>query len=521
VKYGRYRHTPLVSYKLADSLDGLLSYECITIDMETAARKVPLSFNPHQYTLLYSRDYWFGVPDDERQTAAEQVDRCFEGWYGGRSEPVEKAFLALVSLTHSHDYFDNMVDRIIDRLKELYTLEITDHDESHFEIADYHAVRDPANIRKLIQEDPRISHWCKMVGKQVRRTVLAPPMPIEALRRWHLASRVRETAVREYFGDNAFLQSGITPKKARKIIAKSYNFACRFFGRAEVLKLIHGDEVRIDAPAYTWGLTTRPKELIANTINPSNTHTPFTISLYDKEGDKLCGGCVLWPGTPVLDQLVAFHLCTINEQEEAHLLEKINLFRWTEKGLALEALAHKHKPNEPVWPEPEETEAETEDWGTAAVVENPTAPETVQVEEWVTEIDEDDEDDEEINEVDEAINQIAAWQNRDQDHLDRLPEFVGNTDSDDDQYLYFQYGDRDELHWVYRTYATRRASWRQRRRHNGQAELVKQMLIEHIEGPAEIIELMADPGAEVWIGHDGIPNLPEHIERYITEKELC
>ena len=54
--FGRYRHTPLASYSLADACYDLHQNLAITADVEAAAEQVPFRFHPRLDTEFFDDD---------------------------------------------------------------------------------------------------------------------------------------------------------------------------------------------------------------------------------------------------------------------------------------------------------------------------------------------------------------------------------------------------------------------------------------------------------------------------------
>jgi hypothetical protein len=162
--------------------------------------------------------------------------------------------------------------------------------------------------------------------------IAAPPVDLDAIKCWHTDNLAFQRQVTDYYHDNVFVRTGIKPSRAAKAIAKSYELMEQFYGREQSRRFIHGAEMRIHAHHLVWGLQTDQKRIIERTIDPSSFHTPFAITLYDHDLNRLCKACVLWPGTPALDQAVGFLLATANPEAELDLLQQTNVSLVTPVG---------------------------------------------------------------------------------------------------------------------------------------------------------------------------------------------
>jgi hypothetical protein len=95
---------------------------------------------------------------------------------------------------------------------------------------------------------------------------------------------------------------------------------------SEVKCFLSGQPILIRGHRFDYQMQKRAN-LLDHTVHPDSPNIPYDLRLVDKvTGQRLASGCVIVPGTPVIDQLLALILHAQDATEEQVLLQKTN---WT------------------------------------------------------------------------------------------------------------------------------------------------------------------------------------------------
>ncbi len=493
LRYQKYRNSALASWKISDAFAGLSSSGYLAPDVETAARVAPLRFHPKHDPALFNRDGgWWHVTHDVATDVSARINHKFDGWYG-TTDRVQKAYLTIVGLMVSGEFIDETIDRVTDKLCERHRWTIIDGDDTIEEIEDQKAIADPTNIAAVL-DLPELRSACTALSRQIRRMVASPTADLQAINNWHQESIRFQNRIAEYFHSNVYARTGISPTRARKAIAKSYDLLKQFVGKERARAFIHGEELLIPAKQFTWGLTLRPGEIIEKTIDPSRAHTPFRIQLYDSRvsPDALCSGCVLWPGTPVLDQAVGFILATADPDEEVELLMEMNFQSISKQVRENPLLAQKLERGDSYWREEYREIIDLREEALDIDVTEIETPHTVETENLAPE-----------NWVDDVVIETISEPER--------VRIDDDADISDDEF---------NRRWAIRI-SNQRAKYKRERMQNPLTQRIQGMLFDRIDGPREMLEQMANPGVYYWTrDHITEDNLPEHVVNYVTEKRF-
>jgi hypothetical protein len=114
-------------------------------------------------------------------------------------------------------------------------------------------------------------------------------------------------------------------KQGRLAFRKSVDLFRKFRSEREIRTFLEGKPLIIHGHQYDYRVQKRAN-LLRLTMNPNSAHIPYDLYLMSKDGRTLAKGCVVVPGTPVIDQLLALILHVEDEVEEQTV---INVTNWT------------------------------------------------------------------------------------------------------------------------------------------------------------------------------------------------
>lgn len=333
--FGRYRQSPLASNRLADNLHSMRSNRLLTADVHVAADIAPFWFDPVAHADFYRELQFWGTEFDHRINSAVVVLQKFRRWFDQKATAMERAYLAVAALTDSFDQIEQVIDDAKWGLIDNHKITMVDGDDTIFRVTDYQAVRDPFRIKNALN-NAQVRWWSEQLEFQAQRVVDCPPVDFAAFQKWDLHREELHQRVRAYFFRDGYSRYGTTKRRARKIVRRSYDLLARFYGDQPARDFIKGKPLKIRGYFFDWEFKVYPyaKRLIEYSVNPSQTHTPFSIVLRDHDGHTLGSACVLFQNTPMLDQAVAIGLCLSNREDEFDLLNSTNIFGLTRHGVA-------------------------------------------------------------------------------------------------------------------------------------------------------------------------------------------
>jgi len=114
--------------------------------------------------------------------------------------------------------------------------------------------------------------------------------------------------------------------RGRRALRRSIDLLRMLRPDNEVKGFLSGQPITIQGRRFDYQMQKRDN-LLSHTLNPDSPHIPYDLHLIDKTtGRKLARGCVIVPGTPVIDQLLALILHAQDATEEMVVLTQTN---WT------------------------------------------------------------------------------------------------------------------------------------------------------------------------------------------------
>lgn len=361
MRLGRYRNTPLTSIPLSDALTGLMANQVITPDVNEGAQHAPLRFDPTIDAKFFNDIYW-ECPLDEQINAAKRLKKRFEHWYKCNARPIDKVYLAVVSLTYTDEAIDTIIDDTKAKLVKEHQVEFIDSDDSIYKIADYHGVRDPVNIVSALNTD-QINWWCRQIEEQAHRVLAAPTWDLADFQDWNKCRDDHAKMVRNYFRKNPFAQHGLTVRQGRRTLRRSYRLMEARFGKAQTWEFCKGHPVKIRGHYFDWEIKlVARRDLTVYTVSPPLNHTPYSLHLYNHAGELLGTACVLFEHMPVLDQAVSLSIEVSRPEDELELLREANIWSLSKAGIADPTLNSLSLPNlrrpDPLPPLPDDDETD-------------------------------------------------------------------------------------------------------------------------------------------------------------------
>jgi hypothetical protein len=507
MRYRRYRHTPVTCTVIADNIDDLQSINFLMPDVKRAAALAPLAFHPQTDPFFFNYDAYDFEPT-QKQVLAQTVLTKFNTWYV-RATPLERAYLVVSALTETYNHIDAIIDEVIDDLPDAPNPEA---DGDSVKKPDYVAVRN--HIESFLNR-AEILAFIELLQHQINRVMTTPAVKIDTLLAWSLAYRQKYAAVVDVY-DNIFYRTGITQKAARKALHRSYQLLNRVFGADTARRFVRGEEIRITSHLFVWGLQIK-SDLIESTIDPSNYHTPFLITLYDRDGTELCHGCIIWPKTPVLDQAIALKLAISSPEDEQELLNDINLSGISTAGIACETL----KPYRAKTMD----EYEANEGG---VIGEPGEPTTVTVGSWIGEVTVTEDDGNRLRDerrMAVRVYEIGIRDNRWGNLLNVAAPARHQVEEDGlDEDEPVSPDAVDAIDAAYQRIRIRRNSWRVRRYQNDLVNLVQTLLFEKI-APRPIDNHGTAASPRAILDYMAFPDMCDilndtRLRRYLTTKQF-
>lgn len=104
--------------------------------------------------------------------------------------------------------------------------------------------------------------------------------------------------------------------RGRRALRRSLDLFRRFRPEEELRTFLDGKPLVIHGHEYDYRVR-KSTNLLRHTMNPTSPHIPYDLHIMDKQGNVLAKGCVVFPKTPVIDQLLAliFHVQDVQEEQ--------------------------------------------------------------------------------------------------------------------------------------------------------------------------------------------------------------
>lgn len=234
---------------------------------------------------------------------------------------VERAFEASQDWSYikSPNYLENIVRS---------GLESTDHDLGYIPTLD--DARHPANINRAL-DAPRLHHFVSRIETNYERAAELNQSGVdwnEAIQ-WGASQQLSShTRLQEEGGARSKLSVSKKKKKSgRSIFKRSMRLFKSVLGHDNLKVFLDGGEMRVDGHYFDYRVKKSSVDLVDHSANPHRVHIPYTLEVTDKNtGVVLTDACVLFKGTPVLDQIVALSMyIKSGAEDEQELLQKMNM----------------------------------------------------------------------------------------------------------------------------------------------------------------------------------------------------
>ena len=115
-----------------------------------------------------------------------------------------------------------------------------------------------------------------------------------------------------------------------KRFKRSFVSLTKFLRPDEYKALFNDNNLWVEGKVYDFNISFKNKKSILEyTKNMENYSIPYNLDLYTKQGDKLCEICIVYPGVPILDEILSTLLLIKSGQEDI-ILTTGNHFKKTE-----------------------------------------------------------------------------------------------------------------------------------------------------------------------------------------------
>lgn len=179
------------------------------------------------------------------------------------------------------------------------------------------ALRDKRNIVQIIERDPVLLRYMKLLNEQHQRN-------IQTLRGCDFA--VFSRIVRHLFEEPVRDEPLIPPKKVKRALTRSVKALNALVDQNAYKSFVSKSGFTISGYRFNYNVR-KTQNLIEHTADPTSIHIPYNLTILSKTGQKLSTGCIIFEDTPVLDQIIALTLHVKEKESEMEILDKGN---WTE-----------------------------------------------------------------------------------------------------------------------------------------------------------------------------------------------
>jgi len=120
-------------------------------------------------------------------------------------------------------------------------------------------------------------------------------------------------------------------KKIKKVFNKSLKILSKFIGKEDTKGFIKGEDFIVEGNKYNYKMKSSGN-LLRNTGYLNNSSIQYSLELYNKQNDFLSNLCVVFPGSPILDQVLSVYLLIQSDSEDKLLLNS-NLYNKKEENI--------------------------------------------------------------------------------------------------------------------------------------------------------------------------------------------
>lgn len=112
--------------------------------------------------------------------------------------------------------------------------------------------------------------------------------------------------------------------RGRTAVRRSADLFRRFHSEEALRDFLGGKTLTLHGRRFDYRIRKHGISMLSDALHPATGHVPFDLALVTKDGRKIAQGCVVTPGAPVLDQLLALSLHVQDNDEELTLLRTTN-----------------------------------------------------------------------------------------------------------------------------------------------------------------------------------------------------
>lgn len=125
-------------------------------------------------------------------------------------------------------------------------------------------------------------------------------------------------------------------RAGRRALRRSIDIYSRVRGADELREFLGGRLVKVKGFSYDFHIrkTTR---VLAHTMEPNSGHIPYDLRIAERDKTPVAKGCIIFPGLPLLDQILALTMSVREEDDEKRLVKTTN---WSALPGVNSAMAH-------------------------------------------------------------------------------------------------------------------------------------------------------------------------------------
>lgn len=326
-------------YKMSPEIQYCMfgSFECleITSDLLLAVRLMDIDVD--------------AVWDERNGNPVENLKTMYHSWYDRMATDIEKSLLAYYFLTESSTQIKDIANAVTTNLKIKYFGKkyieqqnkyllggINRNKYSLKEVSRFRDLLSKKNLEEAFNCDEHITRFHQEFFITYKVLTSNIKHSFQEVMSYYYSkycrTNDRDLFVPGFF-ENELLENNkpkvekkllSLKKQTHKIFNKSFNVLNKFLGNEQTKSFIKKEEIKIEGNLFNYIIINKGN-LLKNTIKMDGLHIPFTLKLYNKKWEYLSELCVVFPGSPVLDQVLSVYLM-IKSGEEETLLKSANLY---------------------------------------------------------------------------------------------------------------------------------------------------------------------------------------------------
>jgi hypothetical protein len=315
----------------------------LTADMVIGAHIAPINLNE-------TVDHHASVVEDDYdyRGLADDITAQVTAWWPNAKEH-QRAIVAVAGLLQSENALRELVWSVTGPLSSAYLVRhgrppsgvhadfAVEYDDllKALDFPNIQVLRDPSLIHAVLDRDESLQRYCRLLKDQYERAV-------EGLRDLDAETcAIAQRLARQRYEEAQAIAAATNAREAgrnrrqtrqvRKAVRRGVRAMDEIIGAGSYKGFISKDGFVITGCLFDYHVS-KSVRLLEHTASPRSAHIPYRLEMRNKAGELLGRACIIFPDTPVLDQVIALALHVREHETECRLVKTLNWLSLTASG---------------------------------------------------------------------------------------------------------------------------------------------------------------------------------------------